>query len=352
MPHGGQSSRIELNMAHFTEVHIIEYLQGKLTADNAREFDTLMLSSPEFREKVRQVRSVYNLSENLRKQKGVDSSSAWDKLSWRMALLSFRAKAWNVTRTAAAILFPLLLLHQFVIQPMLDATPAETITLASAPGIITKAVLPDGSEVWLNAQSELTYPVKFKGKERTVELSGEAYFKVVADHKHRFNVQIPGHIAVSAFGTEFNINAYREEPDYHVTLVRGNIEVETDREVKKELTPGQKAILTPQTGEMDVVQADTYVETAWRDRKMVFRREKLEIIAQKLSRKFGVIIHLEGDELKEYEYTATFTDETLEDILELLKRSAPITYFVSRQEQLDNNTFSRREVTIRPRGVK
>lgn len=340
------------SMTDSIEARILEYIRGELPGNSTEEFDSLMLSSPEFRERVKQISSIHDLSESLKKQKRINTSSAWGKLSRRIALLSFRARAWNVTRTAAAILLPLLLLHQFVIQPMLDATPAETITLASAPGIITKAVLPDGSEVWLNAQSELTYPVKFKGKERTVELSGEAYFKVVADHKHRFNVQIPGHIAVSAFGTEFNINAYREEPDYHVTLVRGNIEVETDREVKKELTPGQKAILTPQTGEMDVVQADTYVETAWRDRKMVFRREKLEVIAQKLSRKFGVIIHLEGDELKEYEYTATFTDETLEDILELLKRSAPITYFVSRQEQLGNNTFSRREVTIRARGVK
>mgnify|MGYP002224223255 CR=1 FL=1 len=68
---------------------------------------------------------------------------------------------------------------------------------------------------------------------------------------------------------------------------------------------------------MEVVGADTYVETAWKDGKMVFRREKLEIIAQKLSRKFGVVIQLEDDTLKNYEYTATFTDETLEDIFGL-----------------------------------
>ena len=98
---------------------------------------------------------------------------------------------------------------------------------------------------------------------------------------------------------------------------------------------------------MVIVQADTYVETAWKDGKMVFRREKLETITQRLSRKFGVIIQLEDDILKDYEYTATFTDETLEDILDLLKRSAPITYSISRQEQQENNTFSQRIVTIK-----
>ncbi len=291
---------------------------------------------------------IYDLSENLKKQKEIDTEKAWARLSQKIAFVSFQTKAWNITRTAAAILLPLFLLHQYVIQPMLDTAPPEMITLVSAPGIVTKAVLPDGSEVWLNAQSELTYPQRFNGKERTVRLSGEAYFKVVADKKNRFNVVMPDDITVSAFGTEFNIYAYGDEPGYQVTLTRGNIEVEAARLMKKEtLAVGQKAVLIPQTGEMTIVQADTYVETAWKDGQMVFRREKLETIAKKLSRKFGVIIQLEGDILKDYEYTATFTDETLEDILDLLKRSAPITYSISRQEQRDNNTFTQRTVTIK-----
>src|SRR5690554_5361225 len=329
------------------ETHILAYIKGNLPDDITREYDALMLSSPEFRQAVEQIKNLYNLSDNLRKQKEVDASSGWNKVSRRIKRATFREKAWNFTRSAAAILLPLFLLHQFVVQPMLERIPAEMITLSSAPGIVTKAVLPDGSEVWLNAQSELTYPARFTRKGRTVHLSGEAYFKVVADQKNRFNVMMPGDISVSAFGTEFNVNAYREEPGYHVTLARGNIEVETGRSMKKELLAGHKVVLTPRTGEMVIVQADTYVETAWKDGKMVFRREKLETITQKLSRKFGVIIQLEDDILKDYEYTATFTDETLEDILDLLKRSAPITYSISRQEQRDNNTFTRRIVTIR-----
>lgn len=330
------------------EVHILAYIKRELSDDAIWEFDTLMLSSPEFRKKVKQVKAIYDLSERLRKQKRIDSSKAWDKLSRRITFNSFRVKVWNITRTAAAVLLPLFLLHQFVIQPMLKTTPSEMITLASAPGMVTKAVLPDGSEVWLNAQSELTYPRRFTRKERTVRLSGEAYFKVVADQKNRFNVMMPGDITVSAFGTEFNIHAYHDEPDYQVTLARGDIEVEAVRSMQKEiLVAGQKAVLTPQTGEMYIMQADTYVETAWKDGKMVFRREKLETITQKFSRKFGVIIQLEDDILKDYEYTATFTDETLEDILDLLKRSAPITYSISRQEQQENNTFSQRIVTIK-----
>lgn len=333
-----------------SEAYILAYIRRNLPVDDLRECDTLMHSSPEFRKKVERLKAINDLSENLRKQRKIDAEKAWVRLSRRIAFVSFRTKAWNITRTAAAILLPLFLLHQYVIQPILKTTSPEMIMLVSAPGIVTKAVLPDGSEVWLNAQSELIYPQRFTGKERTVQLSGEAYFKVMADKKNRFNVVMPDDITVSAFGTEFNVHAYRDEPDYHVTLARGNIEVETARSMKKEiLAAGQKAVLIPQTGEMNIVQADTYVETAWKDGKMVFRREKLETIAQKLSRKFGVIIRLEGDALKDYEYTATFTDETLEDVLDLLKRSAPITYSISRQEQRDNNTFTQRVVTIKSR---
>ncbi len=234
---------------------------------------------------------------------------------------------------------------------MLKTTPVEMITLSSAPGIVTKVILPDGSEVWLNAQSELTYPVRFTGKERRVELSGEAYFKVVADRQNRFNVVTSDSIIVSAYGTEFNVNAYPNESEYQVTLAEGSVDVtvETERSVTTELSVGQKIVLSRSTGQISVMEADTYVDTAWKDGKMVFRRENLEVIVQKLSRKFGVAIHLEGDVLKEYEYTATFTDETLEDILELLKRSAPITYSISNREQLGNDTFSRRVVTISTR---
>jgi ferric-dicitrate binding protein FerR (iron transport regulator) len=297
---------------------------------------------------LRQVNGIYELTETLTKQQSIDTAKAWNKVSRKIAYLSFRKRAWNFSCRAAVILLILGLLYQFIIQPMLDTAPIESITLSSAPGIVTKVILPDGSEVWLNSQSELTYPIRFTGKERRVELSGEAYFKVIADQQNRFNVATSDNITVSAYGTEFNVSAYPNASECQVTLTEGNVNVavEAERPVTKELSVGQKLVLSRLTGQVNVVETDTYVDTAWKDGKMVFRRENLETIVYKLSRKFGVTIYLEDDVLKEYEYTATFTNETLEDILELLKRSAPITYSISDREQLGNDTFSRRVVTI------
>jgi len=295
--------------------------------------------------------SLNALLENYEKQKTIDAVADWEQLRKRITSDRNRRLFFNYLRNTAAILLPLFLVYQYTLYPILKKSGSivETITVTSAPGMVTKTILPDGSEVWLNALSSLTYPQRFTEKERRVQLSGEAYFKVTSDKKHRFNVETPQKMVVSAYGTEFIVNAYESEATHEVTLARGQVEVSSEigSKATETLVVDEKAILQVKTGNIHVVTADTYVETAWKDGKMVFRREKLDKIVTRLSRKFGVDIHLEGDRLKEYEYTATFTEETLEDILDLLKRSAPITYSISKQKQLNNETFTRREVTIK-----
>lgn len=295
--------------------------------------------------------SLNALLENYEKQKTIDAVADWEQLRKRITSDRNRRLFFNYLRNTAAILLPLFLVYQYTLYPILKKSGSivETITVTSAPGMVTKTILPDGSEVWLNALSSLTYPQRFTEKERRVQLSGEAYFKVTSDKKHRFNVETPQKMVVSAYGTEFNVNAYESEATHEVTLASGQVEVSSEigSKATETLVVDEKAILQVKTGNIHVVTADTYVETAWKDGRMVFRREKLDKIATRLSHKFGVDIHLEGDRLKEYEYTATFTEETLEDILDLLKRSAPITYSICKQKQLNNETFTRREVTIK-----
>lgn len=293
-----------------------------------------------------------NLLENYEKQKTIDAAADLEQLRKRITSDRNRHLFFNYLRNTAAILLPLFLIYQYTLYPILkkNGSAIETITVTSAPGKVTKTILPDGSEVWLNALSSLTYPQCFTEEERTVQLSGEAYFKVVSDKKHRFNVETPQKMIVSAYGTEFNVNAYESETNHEVTLASGQVEVSSEVGLKttESLMINEKAILHVSTGNIHVVTADTYVETAWKDGKMIFRREKLDKIITRLSQKFDADILLEDDKLGEYEYTATFIDETLEDILDLLKRSGPITYsIISKRKQLNNETFTRRKVIIK-----
>ena len=332
------------------ELYILMYLKGKLPDEERQMFEQQMNLSADLRQTVADLSRLWRLSGLRSEQRNIDTPAAWRIVSRKVTRSLFLGKAWNVTRTAAAVLLPLWLIYQYVWIPWQERSqPEATLTVTASPGMVVQTTLPDGSEVWLNAGSSLSYPSRFTRRGgRKVRLTGEAYFKVTSDRKNHFDVLIPGQMKVSAYGTEFNVCAHPGDSCYEVTLARGNVDVSSvETPGMLTLDAGQKALFHPESGTMSKQPADTYADTAWKDGKMVFRRRHLDHIAEKLSRKFGVTIRLEDDKLKDYVYTATFTDESLEDILDLLKRSAPLTYTVSGQRQLGNHTYTRRTVTIK-----
>ncbi len=145
------------------------------------------------------------------------------------------------------------------------ATDAVAYNLLQTPrGGQYKITLPDGSKVWLNAASSLKYPVVFSGKERRVEITGEAYFEVAKDAEKRFIVSAKG-ITTEVFGTHFNINTYNNELATRVTLLEGNIQVN-----KNNVQPGQQAVVNDNghleiTGNIDLEQA-----VAWKNGEFQF----------------------------------------------------------------------------------
>lgn len=332
----------------FNEADILLYLQNRLSPEKTERFRQRMIQSPEFKKKVDDLSLILSLSDSMRKQRSIDTAKAWRKTSNYIKVDIFRSKLWKISTIAATILLPLFVLFQYFVYPhFIENKTEQLITITSAPGVVTKTTLPDGSQVWLNAESELVYPLSFQGKDRTVRLGGEAFFKVVSDKKHRFNVITRQGAKVSAYGTEFNVNAYDNDTFCEITLVKGNVEVgQINSRTTQNLESGNKAIVNQTSGFVSITSANTSVETAWKDGKMIFQREKLSKIAEKLSRKFGVSIIVESEIIKEYEYTATFVDESLEEILDLLKYSAPISYSVSKQKQLDDHEFTKKEIII------
>ena len=332
----------------FNEADILLYLQNRLSPKKTEKFRQRMIQSPKFKKKVDDLSFILSLSDSMRQQRSIDTAKAWRKTSNHIKADVFRSKMWKISTIAATILLPLFVLFHYFIYPHWIQNKEEQFnTITSAPGIVTKTILPDGSHVWLNGESELVYPLPFHGKDRNVQLTGEAFFKVLSDKKHRFNVITQQGTKVSAYGTEFNVNAYDNETFCEITLVKGNVEVgQINSTATQILEVGNKAIVNQTLGSVSIAPVNTSVETAWKDGKMIFQREKLSKIAENLSRKFGVSIILESENLKEYEYTATFTNESLQEILELLKCSAPISYSISKQEQLDDNVFTKKRIVI------
>jgi ferric-dicitrate binding protein FerR (iron transport regulator) len=156
-----------------------------------------------------------------------------------------------------------------------------------------RIVLPDGSAVWLNAESSLRFPVAFTGAERRVEMTGEAYFEVRPDAAKPFRVQVTPQTEVAVLGTHFNINAYTNEPGISTTLLEGAVQV-TAGSGSRRLSPGQQATVNS-AGQIVVVQnADTEEATGWKNEIFYFRDADIQSVMRQLERWYDVEVEYRG----------------------------------------------------------
>jgi len=296
---------------------------------------------------------IFQLTDSLAFQRKIDVDRHWHTVSRKIKHLRYRQRTLHFLRNVAAILFiPVVIggaLYVWSGKSVPDNTPVEQVTVTSACGQISKIVLPDGSEVWLNSGSSLTYPQRFTGERRSVGLVGEAYFAVKTDSRHRFDVRV-NELIVSALGTEFNINAYPGDDSLRITLSKGHIEIESPTlETPLALTPGQQFACSTAGKGFACSDVNLYVETAWREGKLVFRRTSMAEIVKQLSRRFNVDIEMKDKALYEYNYSATFTTESIGEILSLLEKSAPIRCEITEPEQNHEFAFSKRKIIIKMR---
>ncbi|OCX52564.1 hypothetical protein BEL04_14015 [Mucilaginibacter sp. PPCGB 2223] len=174
---------------------------------------------------------------------------------------------------------------------------SETNTLTTPRGGQYKIVLPDGTAVWLNAASSITYPIAFDAKERRVQINGEAYFEVTKDPSKPFRVVSTKQV-VEVLGTHFDVNAYSDEPTTNTTLIEGKVKV-TAAQNQALLIPGDQAQLSA-SGLVIDKSADTEEATAWKNGYFVFNHEHIESIMRKISRWYDVEVAYEGPISKDW----------------------------------------------------
>ncbi|MDR1454340.1 MAG: DUF4974 domain-containing protein [Tannerella sp.] len=299
------------------------------------------------------IQRINKLMDALALQREIDLDRRWQGLRRKILRIRRRQRILPFLRNAAAILLIPVLIAGFLYvrslrNSMTPEAPVAQITVTAACGQISKIILPDLSEVWLNAGSALTFPQRFAGGRRTVRLSGEAYFAVKADANNRFDVRTDDSLTVSACGTEFNVCAYRGDTTLKVTLAKGQVEIDSPgRQKPAVLQQGQQLAYSRINRSFVCADINLYVETAWREGKLVFRRTRMTEIVKQLSRRFNAEIELTDQDLYDYEYSATFTTESLQEILSLLEKSAPICCRIVEPKQGLDFAYSKRAVTIR-----
>lgn len=163
-------------------------------------------------------------------------------------------------------------------------------TLSTPRGGRYQVTLPDGTLVWLNASSSITYPVAFNDKRRMVSVTGEVYFEVHKDAAHPFVVN-NGKVDITVLGTHFNVNAYPDEPELRVTLLEGAVKVENTAE-NVILQPGEQARVTGSIAVSRQVNLDAVV--AWKNGSFNFNGVELPVILRQLSRWYNVNVIYKG----------------------------------------------------------
>ena len=222
--------------------------------------------------------------------------------------------------------------------------------ISTKPGSRSKLVLPDGSIVWLNAGSKITYGSSFGTLNRNIQLTGEAFFDVK-------KTSIPfiihtGTVQIKVLGTAFNVKAYPTEQTIVTSLIRGRVEVSMDKrpETKIILNPNEKLVLMNETiarQSQDKIPTEPIVairplthtkdsiilETSWKDNKLTFQDEAFEDLARDMERWYGVSISFANTDLKNSRFTGVFEKESIQQALEALQFTTEFHY------QLKNNSI-------------
>jgi len=207
--------------------------------------------------------------------------------------------------------------------------------------------LPDSTEVWLNSSSTISFPSVFNGSTRLVDLNGEAYFKVYKNKKKPFIVK-NGEFKVMAVGTEFNFCAYTGDNKFSASLKEGKIRV-SEKSVKRMTfaIPGEQVTFFNSEKKMTKSSVEVQDVIAWKEGRLIFNNTPLSDVVLSLGRWFNADIKLEDKTIANYRYTATFTNESLMQVLDLLEMSASIEYSVTGRSKAINNTFTKQIITIR-----
>lgn len=235
---------------------------------------------------------------------------------------------WEWAQRAAAVLFiPLLVTLMVQHWGGSEQELAQMMEVKTNPGMMTSLTLPDGTLVFLNSESTLSYPSRFDSDTRNVTLQGEAYFEVAKNPEKKFIVSTSHQSQIEVLGTHFNVEAYEKEDRIAATLVEGKIGFiySSDNGSKKVLMdPGQKLVYDIRDSKVQLYATSGESEIAWKEGKIIFRNTPLEEGLRMLEKRYNVEFIIKNDRLKGDSFTGTFTNQRLERILEYFQLSSQI----------------------------
>jgi transmembrane sensor len=205
--------------------------------------------------------------------------------------------------------------------------------LSTAKGQTYRVILPDGTQVWLNAASSLTYPTSFSNLNRKVILNGEGYFEVAKDRSHPFIVAT-NQQEITVLGTRFNINAYTNENAIRTTLLEGSIKLKVKNK-ETMLKPGQQSVVFD--SQLKTLDIDTALSTAWKNNNLMFDGERIDYIMRMIERWYNVEVIYKSPISNEKFYGSVSRQENVLEVLKTMESSGKIHFEVEGRKIIVTN---------------
>ena len=335
---------------------INKFIAGEITDSEMSHLKSLLEKDPELRTVFDQENELWQVSDVHAMLFYFKPNPAWKKVSSKLGIKKnvksvavLNIRRYKIVLLAACVACLLIiggLSFQLVQKLNFSREPNYSTIIACRVGEKSSIYLPDSTHVLLNSNGSLKFNKNYNIKDREVELSGEAFFDVHSDHRKPFVVNIDK-MKIVATGTRFNVSCYEDDNRIETTLEKGQIYVSLVEGKKTViLKEGQQVVYFRNSGKILTrdVFSDTY--TAWKEDELRFVDIPIDEIVRILSRKFNVEIEFENKELKDLKFTASFRNETIAEIFQMLKAISPIDYKVYRISSVNDKSLIRQKIII------
>lgn len=214
-------------------------------------------------------------------------------------------------------------------------------TIHTPNGQLSQINLPDGTKVWLNAESSLKYPIAFRGTQRVVELDGEAYFEVTKNKEKPFIVKAK-ETEVKVLGTKFNVNAYANDAFTKTTLTEGLVLINKEK-LSKLLKPGQQAITLKDQPSITISDVDIEEAMAWKSGYFMFNNLDIRTVMNMISRWYDIDVEYKGKSENEVFIGTVSRFESIEKLLQTIELTGSVHFKIT-----DEPNKKRRKVVVMP----
>lgn len=335
---------------------IIKFFAGEISQEEIAFLKSWLEKDPENRRIFDKENELWQETAFQLKPEHFKVDKGWFNISSRLGLGSRKIRSVTVIRKsnfitliAAACFTAVIAVGSIFLwiteKQKITAQNSLSSVISTKEGEKAHIFLPDSTEVVLNSGSSLHYAGNFNQKERIVELTGEAFFDVTTNHDKPFIVKLE-HMNVIATGTRFNIFSYSNEDRIETTLEEGVVQVSISGADPIIMKSGEQVVYFVKTSKVNLskVATDTYL--SWKENKLRFNDTPFEEVLRRIGRKYNVTFEITNRDLLSLKYTATFIDESIEEVMQMLRTVSPITYKIYNLTSINDKQYRRPNIVV------